>query len=100
MTNSELNKKDLRKNFYNIDGLAFFYEWTVEENGANSDSDASNVDILAKVGEHVSGASPMGDLEVPSITYNDVGGGDDINEYEDHEHEDDYFDFNMNDFLG
>jgi len=41
---------------------------------------------LAKVGEDVSGAIPMGDLD-----YNGVGGRDDINEYEDPEDENDYF---------
>ncbi|WVZ26466.1 hypothetical protein V8G54_005010 [Vigna mungo] len=53
-------RRMLGKNVYNIDDLAFVHEWTVEENGTNSDLDALNVDILAKVGEDVSGAAPMG----------------------------------------
>ncbi|KAG2384413.1 Signal recognition particle protein [Vigna angularis] len=40
------------------------------ENGANSDLDASNVDILAKVGEDVSGAAPMDDLELEHVESN------------------------------
>jgi len=32
MTNSRFNKKDVRKNDFNIDNLAFVDDWVMEEN--------------------------------------------------------------------
>jgi len=66
--------------------------------------DAFDEDVLVEVEEDevASGGvvAHMDDLDVPFIVDNDEGnGGDDINENEDHVEEDDYYAFNMDDFL-